>query len=162
MSAPIIFLDIDGVLINRKSFMGSEGKKCSGLRARPDPDCVARLNRITEATGAKLVLSSSWRSTHDTHKGNLKENRKLLLRFGVQGELIGYTERLEYKEGSIFIAKQRGDEIQHWLDKNECDSRFLIIDDDSDMGPLLLHLIQTNFEIGLTDELAEQAIRRLS
>ena len=52
----IIFLDIDGVL-NTISNWGSRP-----IEKRFSPGCVAALNKITEHTGAKIVISSSWKN----------------------------------------------------------------------------------------------------
>ncbi len=50
----VIFLDIDGVLNNSKHMALHRGQI--------DPQNIACLNHLVEATGAKIVLSSSWRS----------------------------------------------------------------------------------------------------
>ena len=64
----VIFLDIDGVLNThesattlRESFV-ERGADLMGFN-RFDKNCVARVNRITDETGAKIVISSSWRHT---------------------------------------------------------------------------------------------------
>src|SRR3954470_14695500 len=58
-----IFLDIDGVLNSVRFY---RERKLRGKRREVDSDeiCplhVAQLNRILEATGAQVVLSSTWR-----------------------------------------------------------------------------------------------------
>ncbi len=73
----IIFLDIDGVLNHMywlKKMKGVEGDKKFF-----DPDCVRRLNTITDKTGAKIVLSSSWRIGKT--KEQLKEQRDKFVAF---------------------------------------------------------------------------------
>ena len=54
----VIFLDIDGVL-NSEEYYESfpDGEFIPPI----DPVCVERLKRIVDRTGAKLILSSSWR-----------------------------------------------------------------------------------------------------
>ncbi len=113
-------------------------------------EAVAHLNMITEATGAKLVISSSWRI------GSRRKNQ-LPLHFkleGVRGEVIGMTPSLD---GS------RGSEIQAWLDENPVE-KFVIIDDDSDMDDLIHFLVQVDsgMENGLTETQALEAIRILN
>jgi hypothetical protein len=57
----VLFLDIDGVL-NSTAYWWREGQDVPmGQAGAIDPAAVARLNRIIEATGAVVVLSSSWR-----------------------------------------------------------------------------------------------------
>jgi hypothetical protein len=145
----IIFLDIDGVLITGHS-LSLNGKVRFDT---PDPECVARLNKVTDATGAKLVLSSSWRIGR-----TLLECRELLTGWGVTAPLIARTQ-------SPSFAMNRGVEIQAFLDeytKHRDVSSFVIIDDDRDMGSKLMpHLLQCEFRTGLTDAIAAECIVRL-
>lgn len=142
----IIFLDFDGVIINQKSW-----SKASGMRANPDEDCIRALNHITDSTGARIVVSSTWR--------RLKipgELRVMLQGWGVTGQFIGVTP-------SGMALTERGQEIAEWLKyKQHKVESFVIIDDDNDMGDLLPKLIQTHFSVGLTMEDAKEAIARLN
>lgn len=140
----VIFLDIDGVLNNRKTF---EKYRKSIIW---DKECIDRLNKITRITGAKIVISSMWR-IYDEHT-HAYENR-----MGIEGNIIGETPNLFWQIKDTC----RGDEIQLWLDKNPYVSKFIILDDDNDMGHLLPHLIQTDTHIGLTNEETEIVIARL-
>lgn len=142
----VIFLDIDGVLVNRKSL-----KERSGLRSVANTDCVAALNTITDITGAKLVISSAWRFC------GLEEMKVVLKFWGVTAEVIGLTEDLAV--GNIY-ADTRGLEIAEWLRHNSC-STFVILDDCPNVGPLNGNLVKTEFEIGLTDEHTRRAIALL-
>ena len=139
-----IFLDIDGVLINRKSL-----RQASGLRANADPYCVAELNRITDATGAKIVVSSTWR----------RQGRRFvtdaLRKWGVGGQIVGCTP--------VINVPDRGNEIQAFIDEyHRPVGSFVILDDDSDMLHLMPRLIRTEFETGLTQADAERAIAMLT
>ena len=60
------------------------------------------------------------------------------------------------------LWEKRGLEIQKWLDKNPGVDKFIILDDDSDMVHLMSHLLQTDGEFGLTNEIADEAIKRLN
>jgi hydroxymethylpyrimidine pyrophosphatase-like HAD family hydrolase len=53
----LIFLDIDGVLVTTNSLIPSD--KYFGHTF--DKNCVQNLIEILDATGAKVVISSSWR-----------------------------------------------------------------------------------------------------
>ena len=59
----IIFLDIDGVLNTSETFMKriKNYEKTHKWTAEIDLDRVSRLKYIINMTGAKVVLSSSWR-----------------------------------------------------------------------------------------------------
>lgn len=142
MSTPhtlkLIFLDVDGVSVNRTSLMVA-----SGFKAPADPGCVAALNRIIEATGAAIVVSSTWRIAGlDWMKDKLAE-------WGVQGAVHGATRE---------FCDMRGHEIGAYLVAHAECSRFVILDDDSDMGTLSKYLVQTEFELGLTEHDAKRAI----
>ena len=152
----IIFLDIDGVLNHHGYFRTAKDKN---ERDPIDPENVKALNKIIENTGAKVVISSTWRMFYD-HKAI----QRLLDAKGFEGEVIGETPDIytEYK-----FNAPRGCEIDLWI-KNNMESpysyrRYVIIDDDSDM--LLQHkdhLILTDFTGGgLTENAAYRATRML-
>lgn len=118
----IIFLDIDGVLnnINR-----DDKHKC--LDSSPchfySERCVEQLNQLIEATGAKIVVSSTWRLGED-----IFSMKQIIRNIGVKGEVIGMTES-NLGRGSL-----RGNEIYVWCKQNSInDSSYVILDDDSDM-----------------------------
>ena len=67
---PVVSLDIDGVI---KPLMWGKA----------DPAMVAALNRITDTTGAAIVVHSSWRYHFD-----LDELRTRLAEMGVTGEVL--------------------------------------------------------------------------
>src|SRR5688500_9278670 len=116
----VVFLDIDGVLVNRKSLM-----KASGLRATADPHCVEALNAITDATSAKIVVSSTWRYFHRSmgFASPLAFMRMKLAEWGVRAEVIGCTPDLSRKAGPLYAGVRRGDEIQAWLDSEAYERR---------------------------------------
>lgn len=145
----VIFLDIDGVLVNRRSL-----KERSRRRAVADPGCVAALNAILERTGAAIVLSSAWRFS------GLEEMRLILNHWGVSPHLIGVTpDRTRREASGLYAGDPREAEIQQWLDEQKgLIEAFVILDDDGDMGHLAAHLVRTEFEIGLTPAQAEYAI----
>jgi hypothetical protein len=152
----IIFLDFDGPIIPLASHEAARG-----LMEKAWPPCIAVLNRITDATGAKIVLSTSWR--WPSQKGPQAD--ELLRRWGATGEIIGSTPILESAwkpENKLWIGVPRGREIQAWLDEHTDVDSFVIIDDDGDMEHLCSRLIQTPFEIGLTEADADRAIEMLT
>ena len=153
----IVFLDFDGPII---PIMSHEHQR--PLMEKAWPSCVAALNRITETTGAKIVISSSWRWGKD-YEGN--DCTGLLRAWGVRGEVIGQTPILEtaWKPGSnLWIAVPRGEEIRAWLKSRDDVERYVILDDDADMCDLAHRLIQTPFETGITEAHADRAIAMLT
>jgi hypothetical protein len=149
----IIFLDIDGVL-NSQSYH----HKCGGYKGSSrsaeflDPDAIDRLNYITNATHAKIVLSSSWRYGYTN---NLEGLQEMFQRNKIEADVIGMTP---------IIAGPRGAEIQSWLDTNKDASlieSFIIFDDSDDMIHLSPRLIRTSLAYGLTSEHIRPAITLL-
>lgn len=57
----VIFLDIDGVL-NSDTYMEKQLDNSSvGIESEIDPATLILLKKAVDTTGAKIVLSSSWR-----------------------------------------------------------------------------------------------------
>jgi hypothetical protein len=137
----VIFLDIDGVLNSRRYHP----------RRYFEPDLVARLNQITRATGAKIVISSARRRSHA-----YDELTQILRKAGVEGDVIGrtgYDPRV--------CGRQRGDEIIEWLNLNPDVTRIVILDDRDDMRHIGPALVPTNPAIGLEDKHVHKAIAML-
>lgn len=153
----VIFLDIDGVLVTLESFTVY---KVSGSHAPAHPDCVKALNRILRETGARIVVSSAWRAPR-----RLGWLRSKFAEWGIhaaKSRTIGMTPHLPRYNGVVWLGKERGDEIQAWLDAHPEVESFVILDDDADMKHLMPRLVQSTFEKGLTISHAEQAIAMLS
>ncbi len=145
----IIFLDIDGVL----ALMHREQDKYGSLFHE---QFVANLKRIIDETGAKIVISSTWR-----HSG-LTELKEMWTKRNLPGEVIDVTPQISADKIYFFDDKTphanynsslpRGIEIHWWLKEigkfqrinwsKEEQLKFLdkaivknyvILDDDSDM-----------------------------
>jgi len=150
----ILFLDVDGVLINRKVLMAKHAaaKLTPDVRVfdYPDSVCVKLVNEILEKTGAKIVVSSCWRIGRTTE------------------ELVTLFESWGITPGAVIDRTinnwdwVRGQEIQEWLDRHPEVESFVIVDDDSDMAHLLPRLVKTKFEPGLQRVDADKAIALLS
>jgi hypothetical protein len=121
----VIFLDFDGVIVTAHT------RYHSG-----DMYCVHLLNRLIKETGAKIVVSSMWRTGR-----TVEELRTLLTEWGVEGEVIDKTP---VDHGVI-----RGVEIDRWLAKHPEVTSYVILDDDSDMGGLIHKLVKTHPTHGL-------------
>lgn len=151
----VIFLDIDGVLNNHGCYRPGNIDQFGRC---PDPSCIAALNYVVSETGAVIVVSSTWRIS------GVQKMRETLQHWGVSGFVFDVTPRLETAKGDITLSVPRGREIQTWLDRikdfTEVD-RFVILDDDSDMEHHREHLVQTDFEYGLTMAHARMAIAHL-
>lgn len=152
----VIFLDIDGVLNHsalnhtRELFDEINDIKYDAMHMLSSK-CISRLNDITDETGAKLVISSTWRKYEDVDD--------MLIKAGVTGEIIGHTPVLN------FLGAYRGNEIQVWINSNikkDDDFNYVILDDDSDMLYWQRnHMIIVDRECGLSQDAAYKAIRIL-
>ena len=157
----VIFLDVDGVMncITTKA-------KIDGYMFVDDVK-VALLKEIIDLTGAKVVLSSTWRygwyaMEHIEHpdEGDLRDIRMFkalrdkLLEFGI--ELLGYTDDFG----------RRGAEISAWLKQWQGESieSYVVLDDmgSDEIRPYCKHLIQTTLTHGLQASDVTQAIRILN
>ena len=152
----IIFLDIDGVLVHSKTVGNAKLKPLPKTDLERDsrvfdPNCINILNKITEATGASLVISSSWRIA-----SSVQYIKELFEKIGITGEVVDFTP---------VIHNGRGNEIQEWLDNHPKITEYLIVDDeDEDMERLkeeMLRPLPRFFEGGLQDYHIDLSIEAL-
>jgi|SRR5882672_1174153 len=154
-----LFLDMDDVLTSSDYMFGPRRPIPQGDDFRSpyemiDPETIPRLNAIVEPTGALVVISSSWRQVHP-----LGFIANAMVRHGFKGTVVGKTGyRSDGDSGT-----RRGLEIQDWLDRASpvAQPRFVILDDDSDMGPLAPRLVKTTWQRGLLDEHVSLALKIL-
>lgn len=164
----IIFLDIDGVLNSEHWYRirPEEPRKSNDFFVRKsnefDPEAVKRLNKITEKTNAKIVISSSWRPYNDSDSNeDWARLKELLIYVGVTGEIIGYTPRLKFSNSVKSVP--RGCEIDEWIYQHETPddpiTEYVIFDDDSDMlFSQRNRFLKTSWAIGLQEIQIQQAL----
>ena len=111
----IIFLDIDGVLNTSETYIQrrKEYEKTKRWNVEIDLERVARLKYIINMTGAKVVLSSSWRLM-----GEFKDG-KFILKSKHLSQLIDIFNSFGIKIYDItpYINQERNIEIKEWLKK---------------------------------------------
>lgn len=153
----ILFLDIDGVL----NCEGSRSR-CAGYRGIDDKKAEA-LAKIVNATGAEIVLISTW-------KDGWRKTDK-----AYQGIMANYLDKKLKKWGLTVLDKtqdyigerylSRGEGILEYLTRNKAES-YVILDDfqfDYDGCGLTDNYVKTdNYNGGLTEELAKKAIKILN
>lgn len=148
----IIFLDVDGVL-NSMTYIEQKEKEIEANLGYIDESTIKHLARIVEETGAKIVLSSSWRSMFD---------QNMHPAFDAAAELIRLLEKynLALISKTEHIGSRRGDEVREWLNRHPNVSNFVILDDAPfpDWNELTKNWVKTSFTTGLTDEDATKAI----
>jgi hypothetical protein len=147
----IIFLDIDGVLNCENAYRGGECKYTEWINHRGEKDhhqtfcswSKELLNKLIDETYAKIVISSTWRSS------GIEFMKSVWQHEGMHGEIIGLTPNFRGEVDGYTIP--RGCEIEKWLRDNgfshinwDKDTQqeyinktgienYIIIDDDGDM-----------------------------
>ncbi len=152
---PLIFLDIDGVL-NCHNY--DEACESSTINS----DCVYRINRVLDATGAMIVISSAWR--YMVHGGAMT--------LGGFGYMLR-THGVRCKDRIIGLTcideeiPERGQQIRQWLNIHGGDRPYVVIDDGgtedgrwSDLGINAAGhpVVWTDGRVGLTWDDAAKAI----
>ena len=109
----VIFLDIDGVLNSDEYLDRIKNLDIKGIEREIDVEKIKLLKKAIDETGAKVVLSSSWRYTR-----NAQYLKELLSNYGI------------YAAVTPFIQNERGLEIKQWLSDNQDVEDFVILDDE--------------------------------
>ena len=145
----VIFLDIDGVLNNYETRDVYRG--CTGI----DRLLVSNLNAVVVATGAVVVVSSTWRILH-----TVEELQEILKNYGFRGQVIGKTSQMN----NVADRWRRGNEIDEYVKSLGDDlESFVIVDDASSAGSVHPNnFVQTDFVKALTMKHAIQMIRVLN
>jgi hypothetical protein len=165
---PIIFLDFDGVLNTEKYYCELKSK---GLPSNDkygqlfDPEAVANLRKIIDATGARIVVSSSWRYM------GLNVLQRMWYDRDLPGRIVDITplHLLDDKLRDTDLTQLdvlslcRGNEIKWYfdevLDANSDSHRFVIFDDLKEVLPELQdHFIRIDPIVGITEKDVERAI----
>ena len=146
----IIFLDVDGVLNNKRTTEEIDGYV--GI----DDYLVSRLATIIKSTNSKVVLISSWRYNWNRfHKTAQDECANYL-----DQKMLKYNIHIDDK---IDNSLSKGLGIIDYLGKFK-EYKFVIIDDEEndyeELG-MLLNFVQTSSTYGLTEKNAIDAINIL-
>lgn len=166
MTLRVLFLDIDGVLNSSAYLAANPGAfdrgGPDGYLSMFDPTACARLQVVLTVTGAKIVISSSWRIVH-----KIDEIRGYLAAKGVTAEVIDFTPSGGYDLGGYndfpTDAKLtcRGAEILAWVDARPELESYAVVDDNSDMDGVRERFVQTTWERGLQPEHMLPLVRTL-
>lgn len=158
-----IFLDFDGVLnsgnnYNRLVMSGLPVKDRYGTLF--DAKCVSRLDMVLERTGAKIIVTSSWRYVLSLRELDAMWRERELP--GAISDILPLDVPLPPNP----YSPQRGAEIEEWFRrrrKQAAKCRYAIIDDVPDFLPHQMpHVVCTNPDKGFSDENVEQAVALLT
>lgn len=148
----VIFLDFDGVLNSEKYV-----QNCGEYGVVIDPSRMFLLKQIIDVTGAKIVLSTSWREHWETNPSECNSTgQQINTIFGEYGlQITGKTPKLHLR---------REQEIKHWLDEHPEVENFVVLDD-MFLGAEFLegHFVKTsNYFNGLDETDVKKAIEILN
>lgn len=158
----VVFLDIDGVLNTKWWYTQMDRNTPRDKYGYAfDPKAVANLRKVVDETGAGIVISSSWKCMGLSQMEDMWDERNL------PGKVVGITPNSVSDEllvdtdiDSMELFHIRGEEIKEWLTKHgKHVSHYVIIDDMDNMLPeQQSHFVQTNPEVGITEDDANKAI----
>lgn len=171
---PVCFLDVDGVLNTMREYTAWDdacriAATISGATDGHDrahmlfgPAHVRALNAITDQTGARLVLSSTWRFIYGGKGGGrrLADLRGVFHEVGIKAPLIAATP---------LDVQNRGEAIVAWLRANReagehGGARFVIIDDEPRTNfpsSVRKHVLEVDGAYGLNEQHVERAVNIL-
>ncbi len=150
----VIFLDVDGVL----NYAGCRSYYADVYFVVEEK--LQLLAELVRATGAKLVLSSTWRlGFWDLCEGEETYDADLYR---------ALEEAMEEQELHIFDCtgesmSNRGEEIGAWIQKAGMPESFVILDDkgEEEFGAYADRLVQINYRTGLERSHVELAMQML-
>lgn len=171
----VIFLDIDGVLNSDRTLY-----EYTSL----EDDLILNLKEIVDCTGAKIILSSSWRTLFSPMAKLMDKFDRYGLHIsgmtpnGVEKRFVedkGYKPTNKYLDTKVIwdendqrvrvqTTHDRGSEIMFWLEKHRNVESFVILDDeDFDIKEYYdKQFIKTSYSTGLTKQDVEKAINILN
>lgn len=145
----VIFLDFDGVITIPSRWIINK-------------DRLRNLKKIVDETDAKIVVSSSWRSSTIERTKNVilnHEDREQINNKLMQWLADNIYDITPYISDDKYKGTGRGGEIQTWLDAHPEVDNYVILDDDSDMMiSQLYNFVQTDWSFGLTDREVQLSI----
>lgn len=170
MNDTVIFVDFDGVLHteNYDAVLYQRGETLrDAYGSLFDPAAVRSLATIVEATGAGIVISSSWRYIGTAGLEEIWQARRM------PGRIVGSTPLLSRQNLQALIGDDdeieralweiRGWEIHAYLLMHPEVEHYVILDDETCMRPYMMeHFVAIDEMRGITAHDAERAIEMLA
>ena len=168
----VIFLDVDGVLNSNRTLHEDISL---------EDDLISNLKELVDKTGAKIILSSSWRLSTEavaTLMDKLDKFGLVISGMTCDGVDLDWLEKYEFdatkkyldtkfdydENKQIKITHDRGAEIFKWLHDHD-DCAYVILDDEiEDIKPYFSEsvIVKTSYKTGLTKEDVKKAIQILN
>jgi hypothetical protein len=145
---PILFLDLDGVLVHVQHF---PSKKEGVIVVEDfDPKCVDRLNKVIETTGASVVIHSTWIWVDSKEKifNKLEESG-----FKFMNKIHRDWAALDHRDKHTAIAM--------WLLKHPEVKEYVVLDDEKIGDHPQVKIFDGWFNKGLQDTHVEELIKAL-
>ena len=150
----IILLDIDGVLITTPGWQSVEQHEDGFLRF--NPRATRNLIRITDATNAAFVLTTTHRISYSTHEW--------MAIFNNRGVFPSAIYKIN-EASSVAEISERASEIAEWVSSQVVGTNYVVIDDDLSINRLPQFIkarcILTKPLIGLDEQAADIALSLL-
>lgn len=149
----VIFLDVDGVLNNFHTRTVTSDGWCF-----VDGFLVERLRTLVKASGAKVILSSTWRDGWNREDESQNELCFIELRDALREHDIEIFDALP-----LPLRMRRSIAIREFFEKwkGEPIEEFVILDDWNDLDEFTDHLVWTNPRFGLTNDDVAKALKIL-
>ena len=168
----VIFLDVDGVLNSSRTLYEDISL---------EDDLISNLKELVDKTGAKIILSSSWRLSAGsvaTLMDKLDKFDLVISGMTYDGVDLDWLEKYEFdttkkyldtkfdydENKQIKITHDRGAEIFKWLHDHD-DCAYVILDDEiEDIKPYFSEsvIVKTSYKTGLIKEDVKKAIQILN
>lgn len=149
----IIFLDIDGVLnTDRWEFhlISNELPMGDDFGIYFDQDSVNNLAKIIAATGAVIVIHSTWKLANSLNWVRLMWRKRRL-----PGHIFDITP-------NIPPCYNKMDEIDTWLKNHQHIRSYIILDDEAEFSQSqLTHLIRVDSSMGISKSNVKDSIAKL-
>jgi len=126
---PVVFLDIDGVLNDTPLTVGGPHVL---------PRCAKALQALLAASGAELVITSSWGKWINDGSMTLKGLERLLRTHGIHAHVVGHVISA--------VGETRAFAIRRYILDHDI-KRWIVLDD---MAMPLDNFVKTNGDVGLT------------
>ncbi len=153
----VIFLDLDGVLNSR----AYDRKRDFAELTYIDETRLELVKEITDATGAAIVFTSTWRADWDKDPALRDEDGRY-----IADTFALYGLDIYDKTPDLGLDADRGDEIRAWLTSTPVQVESFVIIDDTvyDWGDMSDNFIKTSAYLGhgLENEHVQKAIRLLN
>jgi len=156
MMHDILFLDVDGVLTNRKD--DAMIFECPSDRYRLcDRNLVCLDKILNSCPNCRIVLSTSWRNYPEDYEfqNKLGWSYKSQLPVLLDRYYDKIIDKAPHVEGS-----NKAKDILKWIVTNQFEGKYIILDDDPMQGLSYFspQWIKTSKELGLTERIADVVI----